>query len=86
MPQKLLFWLLDINYDVEGKIPVIKMWGVSEDGKRVLVKDYDFRPYFYVLPKSNVEISKAIKDIKFVEDPSEPIISCLLYTSPSPRD
>jgi DNA polymerase I len=75
MPQKLLFWLLDINYDVEGRIPVIKMWGIAEDGRRVLVKDYDFRPYFYVLPKSKVEVSKAMKDIKFIEDPSEPIIS-----------
>ena len=75
MPQRLLFWLLDISYDVEGRVPVIKMWGVSEDGRRVLVKDYDFRPYFYVLPKSKVDTSKAMKDIKFAEDPSEPIIS-----------
>ncbi|RLF11958.1 MAG: DNA polymerase II [Thermoprotei archaeon] len=75
MPQKLVFWLLDINYDVESKTPVVNMWGLTEDGKKVLVKDYSFRPYFYVLPKMGVDLSKAVKDIKLLEDPAEPIIS-----------
>ena len=75
MPQRLLFWLLDVNYDVEGKIPVVKLWGLTEDGKRVLIKDYSFRPYFYVLPKNGTDLSKAIRDIKMMEDPAEPILS-----------
>ncbi len=75
MPQRLLFWLLDVNYDVEGKIPVVKLWGLTEDGKRVLIKDYSFRPYFYVLPKNGTDLSKAIRDIKMIEDPAEPILS-----------
>lgn len=75
MPQKLLFWLLDVNYDVEGKVPVIKLWGLTRDGKRVLVKDHSFRPYFYVLPKINTDTLKAIKDIRMLEDPAEPLLS-----------
>ncbi|MEM0233426.1 MAG: DNA polymerase II [Candidatus Nezhaarchaeales archaeon] len=75
MPQKLLLWLLDINYDVEGRIPVIKLWGITDNERRVLVKDYSFRPYFYVLPKDYVDMQKAVRDIKLLEDPSEPILS-----------
>ncbi|MCS7140368.1 MAG: DNA polymerase II [Candidatus Nezhaarchaeota archaeon] len=75
MPQKLLFWLLDVNYDVEEKVPVIKLWGLTRDGKRVLVKDHSFRPYFYVLPKINTDTLKAIKDIRMLEDPAEPLLS-----------
>ncbi|MEM4576946.1 MAG: DNA polymerase II [Candidatus Nezhaarchaeales archaeon] len=75
MAQKLLFWLLDINYDIEGKTPVIKMWGITEENKRVLIKDYGFRPYFYVIPRGGIDVSRAVKDIKLLEDLSEPIIS-----------
>ncbi len=41
--------MLDINYDVVGGVPEIRMWGISREGKRVVVIDRTFRPYFYVL-------------------------------------
>ncbi len=46
---KLEFWLLDINYDVVGGVPEIRMWGVDTEGRRVVVIDRSFRPYFYVV-------------------------------------
>ncbi|RLE58418.1 MAG: DNA polymerase II, partial [Thermoprotei archaeon] len=43
------FWLLDINYDVVGGVPEIRMWGIDRSGRRIVVIDRKFRPYFYVL-------------------------------------
>jgi len=33
---------------VEGKTPVVRLWGVLPDGESVLVRERFFRPYFYV--------------------------------------
>ncbi len=52
---ELTFWLLDITYGIIGNTPEIRMFGISEDGRRVLVLDRSFRPYFYVVPKDDVE-------------------------------
>jgi len=46
---KLEFWILDVNYDVVGGVPEVRMWGVTRDNRRVVVVDRGFRPYFYVL-------------------------------------
>lgn len=43
------FWLLDINYDVIGGVPEIRMWGIDRSGRRIVVIDRKFRPYFYVI-------------------------------------
>jgi DNA polymerase I len=53
------FWLLDINYDVIDEQPIIYMWGVTRDDKRIVVVEKNFRPYFYVLTDpGNIEIIK----------------------------
>jgi len=45
------FLLLDLDYDViEGDLYVI-LYGKCEDGKRVVVLDRTYTPYFYILPK-----------------------------------
>ncbi|MDI9619747.1 MAG: DNA polymerase II [Candidatus Nezhaarchaeota archaeon] len=74
MPKRLLLWLLDVSYEVEGGSPVVKLWGITNDGMRVMVKDHEFKPYFYVLPKSGVDARRAA-EIKALEAPSEPILS-----------
>jgi len=44
--------ILDTDYviDPEG-VPVVRLWGVDEKGKSVVVLDRRFRPYFYIQPK-----------------------------------
>jgi DNA polymerase I len=45
------FWLLDLNHETyEGKSS-IWLWGVTHEGKRVLIIDNNYRPYFYLLPR-----------------------------------
>lgn len=46
---KILFWLLDVNYEMVEGAPEVRMWGISDRGERVAVLDRGFRPYFYAL-------------------------------------
>jgi DNA polymerase, archaea type len=46
------FWLLDLNYQSRDGKPAICLWGVTEDGRRVLVVQ-DYQPYFYILTKDS---------------------------------
>ena len=62
---KVKFWLLDLNYE-EAETPEIWMWGIREDGKRVLVIDRNFKPYFHatVVEESLAETSREILKLK----------------------
>jgi len=47
------FWLLDLNHETyEGKSS-IWLWGITHEGKRVLIVDSNYRPYFYLLPRKD---------------------------------
>ena len=45
---KKTFWLLDVNYEVNDHRPEVWIWGISEDGKRILIIDRNFLAYFYL--------------------------------------
>ncbi len=49
---KWLFWLLDINYEVKENKPEIWMWGIDNKGKRILIIDRNFTPYFFLILNS----------------------------------
>jgi DNA polymerase, archaea type len=50
---KQTFWLLDLNHEeYEGKSS-IWLWGITHDGKRVLIVDNNYSAYFYLLPREN---------------------------------
>lgn len=55
-------YLIDITYGLVGNSPEIRMFGVDEDGKKVVVLDRGFRPYFYVVPEDGAEeqVARAI--------------------------
>ncbi len=57
------FWLLDINYDLVGEIPEIRLWGVTDKGERIVVIERNFRPYLYILPISEKNIKQIIEEI-----------------------
>ncbi len=48
-------YLVDITYGLVGNSPEIRMFGVDEDGGKVVVLDRGFRPYFYVIPEEGFE-------------------------------
>src|SRR2546426_1652724 len=47
------FWLLDLNHEsYEGKSS-IWLWGITHEGKRVLIIDNNYQAYFYLLPRKD---------------------------------
>jgi len=71
----MLFYVLDVSYELESGKPVILIWSVNEKQRRVLLKDKRFRPYFYVLPKSDADLEKLKKEIMLLSKPKSPVIN-----------
>jgi DNA polymerase I len=69
---KSTFWLLDLNSEVRGDVPEIWLWGVDASGKRTLVIDRSFLPYFYAVIKDGVNLKGVAKEIEGLSD------SCIL--------
>jgi len=58
------FFLLDINHVMINDVPVIRMFGVTDTGKSIVVFDDSAKPYFYVEPKPGLpkQDMAALKD------------------------
>ncbi|UXD21469.1 DNA polymerase [Ignicoccus pacificus DSM 13166] len=69
------FYIFDVSYEVEMHKPVILMWSIDEKGRRVLLKDPRFRPYFYVIPMNEADIDDLKRKILTLSKPKSPIIS-----------
>jgi DNA polymerase I len=54
--ERLHFWLLDLNYEVRSERPEMWLWGVTEDGHRVLLIDDRRWPRFYLLPREDADV------------------------------
>ncbi|RLI09823.1 DNA polymerase II, partial [Candidatus Bathyarchaeota archaeon] len=70
------FWLLDINYEVVGHEPEVWLWGITDDGKRVLLLDRGYWPYFYAVLKEDAEpkaVAERIKTISPLIVSAEPV-------------
>ncbi|HSB04601.1 MAG TPA: DNA-directed DNA polymerase [Thermodesulfobacteriota bacterium] len=58
---KIEFCLLDLDYEkIDGNIPII-LYGRTPDGKRAVIVDPTYEPYFYILPKN---LERGRKDIE----------------------
>ncbi|MEM1645564.1 MAG: DNA polymerase II [Ignisphaera sp.] len=72
-------YILDISYEVVGSEPHIIIWGIDEEGRRIILRDKRFKPYFYVildnehLVDDKIEILR--KYIQSLSQPKSPIIS-----------
>jgi len=61
---KQTFWLLDLNHEnYEGKSS-IWLWGITHDGKRVLVIDDSYQAYFYLLPRKEQDPEELRKKLE----------------------
>ncbi|NWF87544.1 DNA polymerase II [Candidatus Bathyarchaeota archaeon] len=65
-----MFWLLDVNYEVKDGAPEIWLWGVSDSGKRVLIIDRNFVAYFYAVIEESADSAKIAKEIDTEKYPS----------------
>src|SRR2546427_9498018 len=64
MTMRRTFWLLDLNHETyEGKSS-IWLWGITHEGKRVLVIDNNYRAYFYLLPRKEQDPEELRKKLE----------------------
>jgi DNA polymerase I len=70
-------YVLDASYEVVGTEPHIIVWGVDENGKRVLLRDRRFKPYFFaIVDLKHLDKLDVIKSsIKRLSRPKSPILS-----------
>jgi DNA polymerase I len=72
--EELEFYLLDVTYDVVGGEPHIIMYAIARDGRRVVLRDRSFRPYFYVILEEGVDPSLIATKIKALSELGSPVI------------
>ncbi len=68
---KVSFWLLDIDSHKPGPRPQVRLWGIDEGGRRVLLIDKNFLPRFYVVPKNNNFLSALMDKCSRIEGVAE---------------
>src|SRR5712692_6087124 len=61
---KLTFYLLDINYEIIQHKPQVRLWGVTEQGERILILDESFAPYFYLTAKRRDDLNSILKQLE----------------------
>ncbi|OLB47285.1 hypothetical protein AUH73_03780 [archaeon 13_1_40CM_4_53_4] len=61
---KRTFWLLDLNHETYQGKSSIWLWGITHDGKRVLVTDSNYRAYFYLLPREGQDSEHLRKSLE----------------------
>lgn len=71
----LRFYLLDVSYEIHGGVPAILLWAVAEDGRRVLILDRSFRPYFYAILEDEASERDVVNKVKLLSRGDSPIIS-----------
>jgi len=58
------FWLLDVNHEVKDNRPEVWIWGIDEEGKRILIIDRNFLAYFYLLIKEQKDLQAVMERIQ----------------------
>src|SRR3989338_11651172 len=64
MEEKIQFFPLDATYRVQDGKAVINIFGRTTEGKQICILDNNFEPYFYVIPKDNVNIGEKLEKIR----------------------
>jgi DNA polymerase elongation subunit (family B) len=68
MGDKIRFYPLDVMYRVIDNKPVIHIFGRTADNKQVCVLYDKFEPYFYVIPKKDVNIEDQLNNLKTIRN------------------
>ncbi len=64
MAEKIQFFPLDATYRVQDGKAVINIFGRTTEGKQICILDNNFEPYFYIIPKDNVNIGEKLEKIR----------------------
>ncbi|WP_440059975.1 DNA-directed DNA polymerase [Thermogladius sp. 4427co] len=68
------FYMLDDTYEIIGNEPHILIYGISRDGRRIVLREKRFRPYFYAVLASDADPNQVAKRVRALSEPSSPII------------
>ncbi len=68
---RISFWLLDIDSHKPGPRPEVRLWGIDEEGKRVLLIDKNFLPRFYAVPRNDSSQNVLINRCSRIEGVAE---------------
>ena len=60
---KLQFFMYDMTYKVKGDKSLIYLFGRSTEGKRVIVVDDSFQPYFLIQESKGSNRDQLIKEL-----------------------
>ena len=91
--QELKFWLLDITQEVDKHPPEIWLWGIDQEGRRVLLVDRRFEHYFIAIV-NDPRVEKRIASIAGVSRVSlterkyygRPVNAVVVYCHPKEVD
>jgi len=61
--KKTTFFLLDVNEDTTPQGSEIRLWGIDNQGKSVLIVDRSFKPFFYAVPKESTAADALAKTL-----------------------
>jgi DNA polymerase I len=61
---KVTFWLLDINSESRNGSAEVWLWGIDDNGNRVLVIDRNFVDYLYAVIEENFDPSNVAEEIR----------------------
>jgi len=61
---KVAFWLLDINSETRNDVAELWLWGIDENGDRVLIVDRNFSAYFYAVIEEGFDSAKVAEQIR----------------------
>jgi len=72
---KKTFWFLDVNAEVRDHKPEIWIWGIDDQGKRVLIIDRNFSSYSYLVLKEGQDSRAFIENINSRKAKEFPFVS-----------
>lgn len=64
----LKFYFLDIDSRLRGGETEVRLWGLTDDGRRVVLYDKSLKPYFYAVAR---DVKSLERKLKFIEDIDE---------------
>jgi len=65
------FYPLDFDYTIQNNKSVIRMYGVTRDGRKTIVLDDSFSPYLYITFEEGTDLYKAEEKIRNIKITSE---------------
>ncbi|MEM3104336.1 MAG: DNA polymerase II, partial [Candidatus Bathyarchaeia archaeon] len=64
----LRFYLLDIDSRLRSGEVEVRLWGLTDEGRRVVLFDRALKPYFYAVAENTELLEKQLKSIGDVEE------------------